>query len=417
MQKLSAISKSPLFKLLPFWLFVVIFKFGAALHYTLLAPLGARILPLWVVGIIVSSASLVQLIFDIPAGFILDRYGYIRLLKIATATFVVGALFFVHGLSLTTYLTSIALGTIGWLFYSPGISAYVLSQAPREHAGTYMGTLHAAQSLGVVGATVALGIALSLPVRWIGFIVAGLLFISLSALFAVRSHYIPLVEKKIAHQPYYIRRTYLRDAFIAIRRLTPASRILVVQGMTAATFYGMVWFTIPLVIAAGSYKGFLGISLSVFDFAIVALGSVLGSIADSVNKKMMVLIGLLMFAICGAVLGFNFNLWFLLLGFLATAGDELSGVALWAWLDHLDSDHSEDGVINGVMAMCDDLGWTIGPLAAGFLFTAVGPAYTLVIGSIPLFLTWLFSFFLFQSHHAGPMARRHLHPLRLRHKH
>jgi len=37
----------------PFWVFLAIFKFGAGLHFTLLAPLGEQVMPVWIVGILI----------------------------------------------------------------------------------------------------------------------------------------------------------------------------------------------------------------------------------------------------------------------------------------------------------------------------------------------------------------------------
>ena len=72
-------------KFSPFLLFLTSFKFGAGLHYTLMSPFGERLFPLWLVGLMIGLAALAQLLLDIPAGHMLDTYGYRKMLKITTA--------------------------------------------------------------------------------------------------------------------------------------------------------------------------------------------------------------------------------------------------------------------------------------------------------------------------------------------
>ncbi len=174
-----------------------------------------------------------------------------------------------------------------------------------------------------------------------------------------------------------------------MKKLNPASSILVVQSFAAAAFYGMIWFTVPLAIAGGLAGDLPSVGLGVFDLAVVLLGAFFGKLADTMHKPLLVAVGLFLFSGAGFLLGFNLNLFFLLLGFIATAGDELSAVSLWAWLDTLDADHAQDGLINGVITFFEDLGWAVGPAVAGVLFGVVGPGGVIVVGASILFLAWL----------------------------
>jgi MFS family permease len=126
-----------------------------------------------------------------------------------------------------------------------------------------------------------------------------------------------------------------------------------------------------------------------FDFAIVMLGFLLGNLADKSNKRTLVFFGLLIFSVAGMFLGFNFGWLFLIFGFLATAGDEMAGISLWSWMHALDKDHSSDGAVSGVINFFEDAGWAIGPIAAGILYETVGPSWTILIASVPIFLTWI----------------------------
>ena len=59
--------KQIFWKFFPFWIFLIFFKFGGGLHYSLLSQLGEKFLPLWLVGILIGGSSFVQLLLDVPA--------------------------------------------------------------------------------------------------------------------------------------------------------------------------------------------------------------------------------------------------------------------------------------------------------------------------------------------------------------
>jgi MFS family permease len=407
--------------MLPFWLFVLLFKFGASLHYTLLSSLGARILPVWVVGLIIGLAALVQLLCDVPAGYLLDRLGYTRLLFLCTVTFVIGALVLMAGLTTLTFILTVLLSTVGWLFFDPGTNAYMLARAEKHVAGRYLGFFHATLSAGTVLSAAILGIVLGWSAFSIGLIVACLLVFAVIAIRATPPVSAKAVhgERKTARHTYYIRRNFFWRVFAKVKDLNPASTLLLLQSFCGSLFYASIWFTIPIVLAAGLAHGLWSISLGVFDLAIVVLGSFLGKLADRADHKRLVFYGLLLFAVAGTIIGFNLNFWFLLLGFLATTGDEMSAVALWTWLDHLDKDHDEDGLLNGALVLFYDLGWTVGPIAAGFLYTIIGPTWTIVGAAIPIFLVWGLAVILFGTVSRAKLASmrlRHRVPIRLRHR-
>ena len=165
-------------------------------------------------------------------------------------------------------------------------------------------------------------------------------------------------------------------------------------------------------------KRLFDISLGIFDFAIIILGSFLGKLSQRIKERYSVIIGLLVFALAGFFLGKQVEWLFLIFGFLATAGEELSTIALWSWLDKLDTDHSEDGKIASVISFFQDLGWTIGPVCAGILYGIFGGELTLSFGAIPVLITFVISTILIMKHgHTiSPEAYPHQYPKRIRGK-
>ena len=379
-----------LIKFLPFWMFLVSFKFAGALHYSLISPFGERLLPLWIVGLLMGGSSVVQFLLDVPAGHIMDRYGYRRFLLVTTTIFFVATLCYCCGLTLATYVMSIVLSTFGWLFFGPGVNAYALSHSDRATAGRFMSLRDMTGSVGVVLSSVVLPFTLLMSPTLVGWILSALFAVSFVALcFAPKDHMAATVEEKIPSQHFYVRRHSLVKTLAVMKRLNPASGMLIVSSFASGVFYGAVWFVLPLVMASKPDSFALGLGLGVFDFAVVVLGWALGALADRFNKRMLVFIGLLVFAVSASFTGFSFTWVFLIFGFLATSGDEMSSLSLWAWLHNLDKDHANDGAVAGIINVFSDAGWAVGPIVAGFVYASLGPTWTIIASSLPIFAAWI----------------------------
>lgn len=374
---------------LPFWACIAAYKFAAVLHYSVLAPLGAMLLPLWVVGLLIGGESFFQMLLDVPAGHLVDRFGRKRMLAVGIIVFgFAGLLLF--DFSLPAYIASIALSTIGWLFLAPGVNAYILTYAERETSGRFLALRDTFLSLGVVLASVVLPFVLLFPSpRWMGLTIVAILIVALFLLAkSPRDRALPNTTPIFPAQVYHIKRTFFIETLKALRRLNPASGMLFAYTLAGSIFYGVIWFTVPLIIATEPHREILGLGLGIFDLTIVVLGILIGTVVDKGNKRLLVFYGLFLFALAGMALGTSFGPLFLLFGFLATAGDETAGLSLWSWLHSLDKEHAHDGAVAGAISFAEDLGYTIGPILAGFVFLLIGPAWTIVIGALPLVAAW-----------------------------
>ena len=170
--------------------------------------------------------------------------------------------------------------------------------------------------------------------------------------------------------------------------------------------------------------GILSFGLVIFDLAVLLTGSILGKLADTWSKRWLIFWGMFVFSVFAILLGFHFGILFIIFGFLATTGDEMANVSLWAWLDHLDKEHAEDGLITGVLILFEDFGWMVGPIIAGLLFETYDPTWTIVTGGCLIFTAWIAStYLLWRSDLStfGPRLRQILQekhfPQRHRHKH
>ena len=382
-------------KFFPFWLFLVFYMTAASLHYTLLSPFGERLLPLWIVGLLIGTGSFVQLLLDIPAGYLLDKYGFRFFLKITTVLFFCVGVSLLYGLTITTFILNIVISTFGWLFFNPGIDAYVLSHAPKNNSGQFISLRDVFYSIGVVLASAILPIALTMTTKNVGVFLCGLFFIAFLVLCFSPSD----VLHRTSTMP-ISKRVYRLSTLKILKKLNPASTMLLLLRLSSSIFYGVVWFVVPIIIVHQVNAGLLSLGLGIFDFAVVILGFFLGTIADKFNKRVLVFCGLSLFSLATILIGFHFDWLFLLLGFLATTGEEMAGISLWAWLHDLDREHLHDGTVSGAISLFHDLGWTIGPIAAGILYSLVGPTWSLVLGAVPIFCTWiLYQFFILKHIH------------------
>lgn len=363
------------------------------------------------------GGSLLQLSLDVSVGRALDRFGYLRMLKLTTFVFMFAGVALFFNFTVVTYVISLITATFGWLFFGPGINAYTLSLMPRAHAGKFISFRDIFGSLGVVFASAILGFLLRFDVELMGVLIFFVMTMALAALFASPKDYISAhAEKKIPTHHFYIRSHFVKDTLKILNKLNPASTMLLLQSFAASVFYGIIWFVVPLVIASQAESGLLSLGLGIFDFAIVMLGFALGNLADKGNKRTLVFFGLLLFAISGMFLGFNFSWLFLIFGFLATTGDEMASISLWSWLHALDREHAHDGRLAGILSLSEDTGWAVGPILAGILYTLIGPSWTIVVGALLIFTVWVVYQFLIRAHAHKPNASIPQKPHRARHR-
>ncbi len=389
-----------LFSFFFFWLFLLLFKFGAGLHFVLLSPLGERLMPLWAIGLVMSIASILQLVLDIPAGNLLDRFGYKRILVIATVISVIGAALLFFNFTIFSFLLSIFLMTIGWLFFGPGKNAYSLSHATKKESTKFMAYRDIFTSAGIVLSCILLPFLVNASNKLISVALSLILvFACIAIFFSPKDSKIIGVVHGPHERTHAQRRHVFKNILLTLKNLNPASSLLILLELSGAIFYGVVWFIVPLMIAASpADAGLLGIGLSMFDFSIIVVGSFICAFVEKSDKKLMIFFGLLLFAVAGMLVGFSIGLLFLVMAFLATTGDEIASIPLWAWLHQLDKKHNKDGLISGTINLFEDLGWAIGPLLAGIIYPIFGAQLSIFVGAIPLLLLLFIYYFIVRKH-------------------
>lgn len=373
-------------RLLPFWLFIVLFKFGAGIHYSLFAAIGARFLPVWEVGLIVGGMVIVQLVLDVPAGFLIDRFGPLRLLRVSIFCFLIAGVALLFPLSLTTYGVSAVFSELGWLFFLPGITTYLLSHGTPKVIGRLLSLKTATEGLGITLALLGMTWFVHFPTPVIGMLMMypllGALAILIIAPRFPHDHY---VLDETLHARRRAKAAGLKTIFSALRALAPASWLLAGNVFCVSTIYAMFWFIIPILISRDVHPQILNGGMIILDAAAIVTGYWIGKIVDASPRRIIVLFGCLLIAVSTAFLGFSLSGLFLLFSFLLTTGDSFASLGLWAWLDDKDKTHKDDGVAIGAITLMEDVGWTIGPVLAGLLFPLIGTGPMFLLGAIPLF--------------------------------
>lgn len=217
-------------KLFPFWMFLALFKAAGSFHYAIFPVLGERLFPIWMIGLLVSAEAFAQMLFDVPAGYLLDRFGYVRTLKVSSVCFLIGAGVLFFGIHVWTILTSLFFALIGWLFFGPGVDAYVLVKADKRFAGQFMAMRDVMASAGVILGMIILPLVIHLSDHTPVLIMMGLFLASLIALFQAPTDKMSVhSSQKIGYQSFYIRRKFIHHVIRSLGTLNPVSAMLMLQ--------------------------------------------------------------------------------------------------------------------------------------------------------------------------------------------
>jgi MFS family permease len=391
----------------PFWFFLLLFKFSAGgIHYTLIAVLGERVLPLPIVGLCIGLSAALQTILDIPAGFMLERYGYLRMLRFSTLCFILAGAVLILGLTPATFILSTFFGAFGWLFFTPGVSAYLLAHCPVQIIGKIMGVHRAMQAIGLTIAVLCLPLFVQFSGTVIGLLVLYPLIGALAALIIAERKQMPtMLPERTRH------RRHLANASFAtlvktIKELQPLSTAFGLYSFVTAAFYGLLWFTLPLIIASNTSTHIISLGMAVFDGTTIFVGFLIGRLVDTRNKKMLAYLALALIAFSAFFLWSTFQPLFIVLCFILSTGDEMFTITLWSWIDKQAPRGENYGLISGALTFAEDCGWMIGPIVAGLLYAFIGPINTLRFSGLTVALIIIIIAFLLRKAHISTIGNK-----------
>lgn len=364
----------------PLWFFIFLFKFGAGIHYSLITVLGAQIFPLWAVGLCVGAASFIQLVLDVPAGFMLERHGHLRMLRVSTICFLLagGALLF--GLSPPSYVVTVIFSALGWLFFGPGVSAYLLSHGPVAVMGRLTALRRMCEAIGITCALLGLAHFSTFPVTIVGLIIIYPMLGSLAALVLAQRAHIPTILHKETRSRRVVAMTPLATLRTVATKLHPVGTVMALHVFAASVFYSMIWFLFPLLIVHSANPGIFSVALASLDLTVLFVAMPIGILVDRYAKRPLVVLGMAMMAVAALALSQAVTLLVIAFAIAVSLGDEIAIVSLWAWLDERTSKVHHEGIVTGALTFIEDLGWCTGPVLAGILAGALTGSETLVVG-------------------------------------
>ncbi len=362
----------------PFWFFLLLFKLGAGLHYGLIPVLGAHVLPLPIVGLFIGGSALIQVALDVPAGFALERYGYLPMLQVSTLCFLAAGAVFIPGLTPLTFILSMILSAFGWLFLDPGVSAYLMAHSPSQYTGRLFGLYRTMEAIGITIAVLGLPFFVQFSHSVVGLLIVYPFIGAFAALIIARRQVLPpILAPHLRHRRRVVQSS-LNELWQAFRSLHPVSTAFGLYFTLSCGFYGLLWFTLPLLIAAdSSHAHVISLGLAMLDASTIIIGFFLGQLADTFSKKVIALLALLSLAIISSLLASTFTPIFIVLCFLFSISNEAFTITLWSWVDSLAPQGTRYGLITGSLTFLADLGWTLGPIIGGLLYVTLGPISSL----------------------------------------
>jgi DHA1 family multidrug resistance protein-like MFS transporter len=349
-------------------------------------------------GWLVSTYSLMQLIFAPLWGTLSDRIGRKRVIAIGVLGYAVTL--FLFGLATQFWMLFLTRTLSGILSSAtmPTSMAYVGDNAPEGERSAGMGLIGAATGVGIVGGPLLGGLlsarSLSLPF-FFGAGLAGISFVLVLAL---------LPESRGTRTPVH---EHVTATSAAIRRtlLGPTGLILLlifIMSFGLANFQGIIGlYVLDKFGATTSQVGTMWMVIGAV--LILAQGALAGPLTKRYGEPSLIRVGLIIAALAcaGVALAGDFAALLWAVGFLVLALAAI-GPALNSYVSRLAGDRQ--GAVMGFNSASASLGRVVGPLLAGFLFDR-NMDYPFYVASATLLVgTLLAIFFLRGEKRVKPQA-------------
>jgi MFS transporter, DHA1 family, multidrug resistance protein len=333
------------------------------------------------VGLLVSAYGLARLVFDLVAGPIVDRLG-------ERVTAVLGLAVTGLGSAMTGLAPGFALAVVAWAAAGAGsaialaaLYTRVLRVVPTRQMARTLGIFYGAFNTGFIAGGAASGLVAD------RFGLAGPLFLNAAVVAAAAVLWLAIVPAGDLAADGAPRPSADRGRLGLAQLLRTPGLVPVVLTNFAYLWMVAVVFDTLVPLFASDVLGMSTVGIGVL-FA-VALGTEFlvlypaGSVADRRGRKPVLVPALAGLAVATAVLGLAPTP--LLLGVLLAVLGVMSGAAgvpPGAMLSDV-APEPASGMAVGVFRFCGDLGFTLGPLLAGWAIPVVGFAWAFTLAAVP----------------------------------
>lgn len=324
-----------------------------------------------VIGFIAAVSPLAGILFSFPVGVLSDHLGRKKLLVTAGAVFLLAPvlyLFIADPLWLipVRFFHGTATAILG-----PVISAVIAERFPNTK-GEMLGQYASATLIGRSIAPLAGGIILTYFMMYPGLLPYRLVYIA-AALAAVPVFLLTLMyyedrSTALAILPFSV----FRESFLTFFKNRHLRGTAAVDMATYFAF-GAVETFLPLVLSSRGFDAYqTGIIFSLQVLIIAVTKPFFGKIADRVDKRTQIALGLLITGIPVAAIPFTSSFaGFVLVGCAFGAGMSLSTVATSAYVADI-ARKEEIGASMGALSSIMDIGQAGGPLVTGIIIGAAG---------------------------------------------
>lgn len=276
------------------------------------------------IGLIAAAYALINLLFNVPAGYFADKFGRVRALRIGASLLTLSTVFYAAMPTKTGVLIGITLESIGFAFLSGAGESLVhdsLDVLDREH--DYSKVLSRAQSIALVLNAVFIALV---PLTYaidprIPFVIGTFAFLALLASTV-------LMRDVVQHQVRAIRWRGL----IALERLAGNTTLffaIIFFGIIGAAYFSFDIVTIALR-ELGIAPEYLGWVFAIASLIGAALGLIVHRLKElSLSKYMAIDVGILLSVYLAGYLG---NVWLL-------AGAAILSVSFWRYRRIIYQDH------------------------------------------------------------------------------
>ena len=319
------------------------------------------------VGILIAIPEITGVLFDLPLGAFVDRFGRRRATLLGAACLIIVAILFESWRSIIGFALLLGIyGIILELVIIP-TSAELMAVSPRRRSGKFFGIYEALHNFGYSIGPFIGGFLLSLlppPIFWV---LAGLsLFLFLFLLFFMRRD--RLYPESFVHA---VESVAKKDHIVVgsikeFKEIGWFGWLLLLFWFTFALRWGAIAILEPLyTIELNINPIFIGIiyAAQTLPFAFFSMWA--GNLFDRKGPKQIIIGGLFLMGVATFLFGTVSNPYILFfLAFLAATGDAILVPTALASFDTLSQRHFK-GKIAGVVTLVESLGYLLGPLIAG----------------------------------------------------
>ena len=337
------------------------------------------------IGLIAAVSPLAGILFSFPVGVLSDHLGRRKLLVLSGAVFLIAPLLYLL-VTIPLFLVPVRFfHGLATAILGPVISAVIIDRFPGRK-GEMLGSYSSATLIGRTAAPLAGGVILSSLVLSPGLIRYEVVYL-VAAAAAVPVFLLTVLYRDDREAKRPVKPGVFKEAlrgFLSDRRVGATA----LADLATYFCFGIFETFFPLFLAGNGIAPYMTGILFAFQVLVIAVTKPFsGRVADRVDKRVLVIAGLLLTSVSLSLVPLFHGLsWYFSTSAGIGLGMSLATVATAAYIGDL-AGKGETGAAMGGLSSVMDIGHSAGPLVAGFIIAAAGYApgfHTGLIVALPV---------------------------------